>query len=62
MIAESIVFHVDPDEVVQSRRWEAEDARDFLCVEEIGCFVPVNPHASKIVAEKVVERVSGDKA
>lgn len=28
-------------------------------MEEVGSFVPVNPHASEVVSKEVVERVSG---
>ena len=31
-------------------------------MEEIGSFVPVNPHTTKVIAQQVVERVSGQEA
>lgn len=51
LIAECVIFHIDPDEVVESGGGEAEDARDFLGVEEVGGFVPVDPHPSQIISQ-----------
>jgi hypothetical protein len=62
LVAESIVFHINANEVIQSRCWETEDARDLLRVEEVRSLVPVNPHSSKIVTKKVVERITRDEA
>jgi len=58
LVAQCVVLHVDSNEVVKSRSWKTEDARDFFCVEEVGGFIPVNPHTTKIVAEEVVERIA----
>jgi hypothetical protein len=62
LVAEGVVFHINPNEVIQSRSREAENAGYLLRVEEIGSLVPVNPHASKVVAKQVVERVPREKA
>ena len=62
LVAESIIFHIDSDKVIQSWRWEAENTRDLLCMEKVRSLVPVNPHAPEIVAKKVVERISREKA
>ena len=31
-------------------------------MEQVGGFVPVNPHTSQVVSQKVVERIAGEKA
>lgn len=62
MIAEGVVLHINPNEVIQSRSREAENARYLLGVEKIGSLVPVHPHTSKVVAQKVVERIPREKA
>lgn len=41
VVNQRIIFHVDSDEVVQTRRGECKDSRDFFSMEEIGGFVPV---------------------
>jgi hypothetical protein len=41
VINQRIIFHVDPDEVVETWSWEIEDPRNFLGMEKIGSFVPV---------------------
>ena len=61
MVAKSIVFHVNSYEIVQSWSWKAKNTRYFLGVEKICSLVPVNPHASKIIAEKVIKWVSRKK-
>ena len=61
MIAQSIILHVDPDQVVQSWCWEAENTGDLFGVEEIGGLVPVNPHATEVVAQQVIEWVSREE-
>jgi len=58
LVTESVVLHVDTDKVVEPGSREAEDARNLLGVEEVGGLVPVDPHATEVVAEKVVEGVS----
>src|SRR5436305_12148154 len=62
LVAESIIFHIDADKVVESRCWEAKNTRYLLCMEKVRSLVPVNPHAPEIVAKKVVERISREKA
>jgi hypothetical protein len=62
LVAESIIFHIDSDKVIQSWRWEAENTRDLLCMEKVRSLVPVNPHAPEVVAKKVVERIAREKA
>ena len=59
MVAKRVVFHVNANKVVQSWCWETENTRDLLSVEEVGGLIPVNPHASKVIAQKVVKRISG---
>lgn len=61
LVAKGIVLHVDADKVVEARGREAEDARNLLGVEEVSGLVPVNPHPSKVVTEKVVQRVTGQE-
>jgi len=61
LVAKSIIFHVDADQVVQPRRRETENARDLFGVEKIRSLVPVDPHPSKVVSEKVVYGVSGEE-
>lgn len=58
LVAEGIVLHVDLDKIVEARGREAENAGDLLGVEQVGGLVPVNPHAAKVVAQQVVQRVS----
>uniref|UniRef100_A0A1Y1K5I4 Uncharacterized protein n=1 Tax=Photinus pyralis TaxID=7054 RepID=A0A1Y1K5I4_PHOPY len=59
LVAESIVLHVNADQVVQPRSREAQNTRDFLGVEQVGSLIPMNPHASQIVAQEVVKGVTG---
>ena len=33
----------------------------LLSVEEVGGLVPVNPHASKVITQEVVKRISGEE-
>lgn len=61
MVAQSIILHVDPDQIVQSWCWEAENTGDLLGVEEVGGLVPVNPHATEVVSQQVVEWVSREE-
>ena len=61
MIAESIILHIDADEVIESWCREAKDAGDFLRMEEVGGLVPVNPHPSKVVTQKVVNLERNDR-
>jgi len=41
VINQRIIFHIDPDEVVETWSWEIEDPRNFLCMEKVGSFIPV---------------------
>ena len=61
LVAEGVILHVNADKVVESRGREAQDSRDFLSVEQISSFVPVDPHAAEVVAEQVVQRVSREE-
>ena len=58
LVAEGIVLHVNPNQVIEPWGWEAEDARHFFSVEEVGRFVPVNPHSSQIISKEIVKRVA----
>lgn len=62
MVAKSVILHIDTDQVIETRSWEAEDARDFLGMEKVGGLVPVDPHAAEVVAQKVVQRIPRKKA
>jgi hypothetical protein len=62
LVTESVVLHVDADKIVESGSREAENARDFLGVEEVGGLVPVDPHATEVVAKKVVKGISRKEA
>jgi len=62
LIAQSIVFHVDAHQVVESRCREAENAGDFLGVEQVSSLVPVDPHTTQVVTKKVVQRVTRQEA
>ena len=46
LIAERVIFHVNPDKVIEPWCWKAEDSRDLLGMEEVAILVPMNPHAS----------------
>lgn len=50
LIAERVILHVDPNEIVESRSGKAKDARDLFRMEKISRFIPVDPHAAKIVS------------
>jgi hypothetical protein len=41
VVYQRIIFHIDSDKVVEARRRERQNSRDFLGMEEIGGFVPV---------------------
>lgn len=58
MVTQSVILHVNSDKVVETRSRKAQDAGYLLGVEKVGSLVPVNPHAAKIVAQEVVERVA----
>lgn len=51
LVAERVVFHVDPDQIIEPWRREAEDTGNLFGVEEIGCLVPVDPHPSKVITQ-----------
>lgn len=61
LVAERIVLHVDADQVVQARGREAQDAGHLLGVEQVSSLVPMDPHATEVVAQQVVERVAGQE-
>lgn len=61
MIAESVVLHVNPNKIIQSWGWETENSRNLFCMEQVGGFVPVDPHPSKVITKKIVEGISGEK-
>lgn len=62
MVAQSIVLHIDADQVVQAWCGETEDARYLLSVEQVGGLVPVNPHTTEVVAEQVVQGIAREEA
>ena len=62
LVAESVVLHVNPDQIVQSRSRKAQDAGDLFGVEEVGGLVPVNPHAPKVISQQIVQRVTRQEA
>ena len=61
LVAQRVVLHVDSDEIIESRRWETEDTRHLLGVEEVRRLVPVDPHSAKVVTEQIVEWVSREE-
>jgi hypothetical protein len=50
LIAQGVILHVDANQIIESGGWEAEYTRYFLGMEEIRCLVPVNPHATEVIA------------
>lgn len=58
LIAERVILHVDPNKIVQSRCGKRKNSRNLLGVEEVGSFVPVNPHPTEIITQQVVEGIS----
>lgn len=58
MVAKSIVLHVDANEVIEPGSGEAENARHFFGMEEVGCLVPMDPHATEVVAKEIIKRIS----
>ena len=58
LVAEGVVLHIDAHQVVETGGGEAQDAGDLLGVEEVGGLVPVDPHASQVIPEEIVQRVS----
>lgn len=61
MIAEGIIFHVDTDKIVEPGGREAQNAGYFLGMEQVSSLVPVNPHATQVIAQKVVQRVTREE-
>jgi hypothetical protein len=61
LVAERIVLHVDADQIVEARGGKAEDPGHLLGVKQVRSLVPVNPHAAKVVAQQVVQRVPGEE-
>lgn len=62
LIAKGIVLHVNADQVVQTRRGEAEDSRNLFGMEQVGSFVPMDPHSAEVISQKIVERVARQEA
>jgi hypothetical protein len=62
LITQCIILHINAYQIIESWRWETEYAGNLLCMKKIGSFVPVDPHASQVVTQEVVERVSGQEA
>ena len=73
VINQRIIFHVDSDKVVEAGCREVENTGNFLCMEEIGSFIPVlthvslarakryNPHGLKVIRQKIEQRITGKK-
>jgi hypothetical protein len=61
LVAECVIFHINADKIIQSWCWETEDTRNLLSVEEVGRLIPVDPHASEVITQEVVKRVSGEE-
>jgi hypothetical protein len=61
LVAKSVVLHVDTDKIIESGSWEAENARNLLGVEEICGLVPVDPHTPQIIAQQIIQRISGEE-
>lgn len=59
MVAKSIVLHVNSYQIIESWRWEAQNTGDLLGMEKVCGLVPVDPHTSQIIAQKIVKRISG---
>jgi hypothetical protein len=57
LVTKSIILHVNANQVVQPRCREAENPRDLFSMEKICRLVPVNPHSSEVVSEKVVNGI-----
>lgn len=62
LVAKSVILHVNADKIVKPGSREAKNARNLFSVEQVGGLVPVNPHATEVVAEKVVKRISRKEA
>lgn len=61
MVAQSIVLHVDSDQIVEPGGGEAQNARYLLGVKEIRRLVPVDPHAAQVVTKEIVQRIPRQK-
>ena len=57
MIAQGIVLHINSHEIIESRCGEAQNARHFFGMEEVGGLVPVDPHATEVIAKQIVQRI-----
>ena len=62
LVAERVVFHIDPDQIIESRSWETENARYFFRVEEIRGLVPMYPHPPEVITQEIVQRIPREKA
>ena len=58
LVAQSVVLHVDTDQVIQAWSWEAENTRNLFSMEQVSGLVPMNPHAPEVVAQQVVQGIS----
>ena len=62
MVAQGVILHINPDQIVETRCRKAQDAGHFLSMEQVGGLVPVNPHATEVVAKEVVQGIPRQKA
>lgn len=62
LVAQGIVLHVDSNQIIESGRREAQNARHLLGVEQVRGLVPVDPHTTKVVTKEVVQGVPGKEA
>ena len=62
LIAQGVILHINADQVVKTRGREAEDTGDLLGVEQVGGLVPVDPHATEVVTQQIVEGIPGEEA
>jgi len=61
LVAKGVILHIDTDKVIESRGGEAQDARDFLGVEQVRSLVPVNPHTPEVVTQQVIQGIPGEE-
>lgn len=59
LVAQSIILHVDSHEIIQSRSRETQNTGYFLRMEKVGSLVPVDPHATEVISQQVVQRIAG---
>lgn len=58
LIAQCVILHINSDQIVKARSWETQDTGDFLGVEQIGSFIPMNPHATKVISKKIIKGIA----